>query len=77
MGRYLEHFTFLVFIQAFVLNAHDRFVFKLDPILLGKYLTRLLSLHLLIPEFLVRKPGGGQGNGRGGRESNNNSRVFD
>lgn len=57
-GRsYLEHFTFLVVVQPFVLNAYDRFVFKLSPILLRKHPTSRLSLHLLIPEFLVGKPG--------------------
>ena len=70
-GRnYLEHFTFLVVVQPLVFNAYDRFVFKLSPILLGKHPASRLTLHLLIPEFLVGEPGGIRIKGRGGRKLN-------
>ena len=74
--EYLEHFALLVVTEPFVLDAHNHFVFKHGSILLGKQLTGRLPFHLLIPELLVREPGG-VGVKNGEAEVRHNSRVFD
>lgn len=56
--KYLEHFAFLVVVEAFILNAYDHFVFKQASVLLGKQLTRCFPFHLLVPKFLVCIPKG-------------------
>lgn len=54
--EYLEHFTLLVAIEPFVLDAYDHLIFEHGSIFLREQLPRCLPLHLPIPDFLICEP---------------------